>query len=70
MSQEFSDEELSRYRELARSARQEAHRLCGQTEGWSTAAREEGGDTVLEWREPEPGLTRADGEAGGQAGIL
>ena len=70
MSLEFSDEELAKYRETARAARLEAHLLCGQTEGWSCAAREEGGDTVLEWREAETGLTRGDGEAGGQAGRI
>ena len=67
MSLEFSDEEIAKYREMARAARREAHLLCGQTEGWTCAAREEGGDTVLEWREAQAGLTRGDGEAGGQA---
>ena len=45
-----------------------AHRLCGETEGWSCAAREEAGDLVLEWREADTGLVRADGEGGAQAG--
>ena len=46
-----------------------AHRLCGETEGWSCAAREEAGDLVLEWREADTGLVRADGEGGAQAGV-
>ena len=70
MSLELSDEEIAKYLETARAARREAQQLCGQTEGWSCAAREEGGDTVLEWREAEAGLTRGDGEMGGQAGPI
>ena len=68
MSLELSDEELTKYRDIARAARQEAHLLCSEQEGWSCAAREEAGDLVLEWREAHTGLVRADGEGETQAG--
>ena len=68
MSLELSDEDLTKYRDIARAARQEAHLLCSEQEGWSCAAREEAGDLVLEWREAHTGLVRGDGEGGAQAG--
>ena len=49
MTTEFSDEELEKYREIARDARRTVHSLCEETVGWTRAAGDE--DAVLEWRE-------------------